>query len=165
MKQRLQAWGHSKVIEIACCLLFNPQGEILLLQRHPDNLGGKLWGMPGGRREPGEAIEQTALRELQEETGLELAHITLLGTHEANLPHGSLRMTSFTATIPADSAIVLAPDEHQAYAWFDPNTLTETENIIWAMPTILRDFGFIHLTISDPTLPDGTIVTLLHRAT
>ncbi len=37
------------------------------------------WALPGGRMDPGEAPEQTALRELFEEVGLKLDHENVLG--------------------------------------------------------------------------------------
>lgn len=40
--------------------------EILLCGRHADN----LWALPKGTPEPGETIEQSALREVREETGV-----------------------------------------------------------------------------------------------
>jgi len=42
--------------------------------------GGKRWGLPKGRREKGEEIETTALREVAEETGLAARVITGLGS-------------------------------------------------------------------------------------
>jgi len=40
---------------------------------------GKRWGLPKGRQEAGETFAQTALREVQEETGLICAILTGLG--------------------------------------------------------------------------------------
>lgn len=44
------------------------------LKNHPGQ-----WALPGGRREPGEAPEQTALRELSEEVGLDLPPENVIG--------------------------------------------------------------------------------------
>ncbi|AWR86592.1 NUDIX hydrolase [Meiothermus taiwanensis] len=46
-------------------VLFNPQGQVLLIR---DRLG--YWCFPKGHLEPGESLEQAALREVEEETGL-----------------------------------------------------------------------------------------------
>ncbi|MDL4841109.1 NUDIX hydrolase [Aquibacillus rhizosphaerae] len=47
-------------------MVFNSQGELLLQLRTDSN----DWGLPGGAMELGESFEETAKRELLEETGL-----------------------------------------------------------------------------------------------
>jgi len=39
MKHRLKAWGDSKIINIVGAFVFNDAGELLLLQRHTEDLG------------------------------------------------------------------------------------------------------------------------------
>jgi len=54
-------------------LLLSPMRRLLLFKyRHtaPDGLDYPVWATVGGGREPGETIEQTAARELAEETGI-----------------------------------------------------------------------------------------------
>ncbi|WP_233786061.1 NUDIX hydrolase [Planococcus halotolerans] len=58
----------------AMVAVFNEKGEILLQQRTDI----KKWGFPGGVMEYGESLEETALRELYEETGLKAKDLKLL---------------------------------------------------------------------------------------
>ena len=44
-------------------------GDRVLLQRRDDT--GR-WGLPGGAVEPGESVRQALVREVREETGLEV---------------------------------------------------------------------------------------------
>jgi A/G-specific adenine glycosylase len=48
------------------------EGRVLIDQRLPEGLLGGLWEFPGGKQEPGEAIEATIQRELREELAIEV---------------------------------------------------------------------------------------------
>lgn len=56
-------------------------GEVLLVERGKGPLRG-LWSLPGGHIEPGEAARDAALREVQEETGVEAEIEGLIDIHE-----------------------------------------------------------------------------------
>jgi len=65
----------------ATTLVFNDKNELLLNLRSDTN----TWGIPGGSMELYETIEETAIRELKEETGIcaeELELITVLSGKE-----------------------------------------------------------------------------------
>ena len=49
--------------------------EVVICGRHEEN----LWGLPKGTPEEGETVEETALREVREETGLEVEIESELG--------------------------------------------------------------------------------------
>lgn len=51
----------------AAGIILNELGQILLVKH---NYGKYNWEIPGGLSEPNESAEQTALREIEEETGL-----------------------------------------------------------------------------------------------
>ena len=70
--------GHDPLIGVgATTLVFNGKQELLLNLRTDTN----TWGIPGGSMELYESIEETAIRELREETGItadQLELVTLL---------------------------------------------------------------------------------------
>ncbi len=61
--------------------ILDASGRILLQQRddHTPPAGYGRWNVPGGHREPGETPEETARREIEEETGLRLRSLRPLG--------------------------------------------------------------------------------------
>jgi ADP-ribose pyrophosphatase YjhB (NUDIX family) len=58
--------------------------EGLLLQRRSDN---GHWGLPGGAVEPGESVSEALIREVREETGLEVRPGRLIGVYSAPANH------------------------------------------------------------------------------
>ena len=60
--------------------IFNPAGELLLLKSHKWPEGKHV--VPGGHVELGESIEQAAIREAQEETGLDVHDLEFINFQE-----------------------------------------------------------------------------------
>ncbi len=56
---------------VAACALVDSDGRVLLSQRPEGKALAGLWEFPGGKVEPGETPEQTVIRELDEELGIE----------------------------------------------------------------------------------------------
>jgi 8-oxo-dGTP pyrophosphatase MutT (NUDIX family) len=90
-------------------LLLNNDDQVLLIHaRDPDNPGHHWWELPGGGQDPGEKLEDTARREIAEETGLVLDEIgrklwtresrfTYRGREHHRLDHVYLARTETTA--------------------------------------------------------------------
>lgn len=68
--------GHRPLIIAGAAVLIFDQQHRLLLQHRKDN---HQWGLIGGSLEIGESLEQTARREVFEETGLELDQLEWFG--------------------------------------------------------------------------------------
>ncbi|HUD11543.1 MAG TPA: NUDIX hydrolase [Candidatus Saccharimonadia bacterium] len=161
MQERLRAWGPTKIVRIASCVILNENAEILLLKRHPDDLGGNKWGFPGGRVEPKEDPSETVIREVKEETGLELDDVLPLGKHGVGMPHGAVQLSSFRTVVDSRSDIVLDPVEHVDYLWLPLGDVLTNRDLLWGIPSVLRDFDFIPDFTVDPTLSDGSSAVLL----
>ena len=67
--------GHSPLIGVgATALVFNNKNELLLNLRSDTN----TWGIPGGSIELNETLEECAIRELQEETNINVNDLELI---------------------------------------------------------------------------------------
>lgn len=65
-----------------------PDGKLLLIKRSTPPFVG-YWALPGGRVDPGETVEHTIVREVKEETGLDVAVVSKIGEyHEKGVQGG-----------------------------------------------------------------------------
>jgi 8-oxo-dGTP pyrophosphatase MutT (NUDIX family) len=55
---------------VAAAVIRDASGKILIARRADTQHQGGLWEFPGGKVEPGEAVEAALARELQEELGI-----------------------------------------------------------------------------------------------
>jgi len=74
------------IIRIRACLAVVQEGRILLVPHYDTDVGPVQWVIPGGRVEFGESLHGTALREFQEETGLQAQVVGLLDVSEVIWP-------------------------------------------------------------------------------
>ncbi len=72
-------------------VVLNDAGAVLIDQRLNEGLLGGLWEFPGGKQEPGEAIEATVARELMEELAITVEVGEELITLEHAYSHKKLR--------------------------------------------------------------------------
>ncbi len=67
--------GHNPIISVgATVLVLNSKNELLLNLRSDTN----TWGIPGGSKELNETLEECAIRELKEETNLDVNDLELI---------------------------------------------------------------------------------------
>jgi mutator protein MutT len=58
-------------VEAACAIVIRGQ-SILIAQRNPKDTFGLYWEFPGGKPESGESLTETVVREIKEETGIDI---------------------------------------------------------------------------------------------
>jgi 8-oxo-dGTP diphosphatase len=60
-----------RLLLVAACALVDADGRVLITERPEGKQLAGLWEFPGGKVEPGETPEETVVRELREELGIE----------------------------------------------------------------------------------------------
>jgi 8-oxo-dGTP diphosphatase len=106
-------------LEVAACYLTVDE-QVLFMKRQPHKSDGNLWGIPGGRCEKGETAHQAVVREVSEETGIDLSGKTLkyFGVLYIRLPDIDFTYHMYAhalADIPKE--IVIDTAEHSEYQW------------------------------------------------
>ncbi len=78
------------------------------------------WTFPKGKREPGETDEQTAVREVEEETGLRCVLGAELAT-TSYVANGLPKQVRYWALAPANPDEARAQSEADEIAWLEPS--------------------------------------------
>ena len=145
--ERYRAKNYPKPALTADIAVFARDGEsvkLLLIRRggHPF-LG--CWALPGGFADQGETIEQTAARELQEETGLTGLLLRLVGIYSApgRDPRGWTVSAAYAVCVEAGQLRLVAGDDAAEAEWFDVRDgaviLPEGERLAFDHSQIIRD--------------------------
>lgn len=111
--------GKMPVILVGAVIILIDQHKSILLQEriHPK----KVWGLPGGLMELGESTEETAKRELWEETGLQVNNLQLLSVYSGSdyytvAANGDPFYTVTTAYYSSDFSGTLEVNKEEAYS-------------------------------------------------
>lgn len=119
----------NSVVPSASAIVTDEHGRILLIKRR-DNT---LWALPGGGHEIGETIEQTAVREVKEETGLDVEVTGLSGIYTS--PHHVVAFTdgevrqqfSLCFTTAVRGGALAIDHESTDIAWTDPDKIVDLD--------------------------------------
>ncbi len=79
-------------VEVAVGVLRRADGALLFAQRPEGKPYAGWWEFPGGKVEAGESVDQALTRELHEELGIVVEHITPLDMIEFSYPHARVRL-------------------------------------------------------------------------
>lgn len=135
--------GHRRVIFCgASVVLCNSRGELLLQKRREP---GERWCFPGGLMELGESLEETARREVCEETAIRPGKLTLIGVysgadHLCRAPNGDewYVVNAAYACTDFEGEARVNDGESAALRWFRPEEIPA--GLVSSHREILRDF-------------------------
>ena len=102
-------------------LVFNDKKEVLMQLRTDYN----AWGFPGGAMELGESFEETAKRELKEETNLESNDLKLLCISDDMTETAHYVTVGFIAEEFHGELKTMEPETIIKWEWFDIDNIPE----------------------------------------
>lgn len=107
-------------------VVFDASGRLLLIKRANPPAQGQ-WSLPGGRQEPDESAEDGVVREVREETGLEVHVEREVGMVERQAPSGDTYVIrDFVCTAPRTEEVVAGDDAADA-RFFEIEELTDVD--------------------------------------
>jgi 8-oxo-dGTP diphosphatase len=110
---------------VAACALIDADGRVLIAQRPSGKPMAGLWEFPGGKVESGEQPEESLIRELKEELGIDVKQECL-----APLTFASHRYPDFHLLMPL----------YVCRWWEGIVEAREAQRLKWVRPSNLRDY-------------------------
>ena len=125
---RPQQVDSSTVVRAGVGVVIRDELNRVLLEKRSDC---GLWGLPGGRIEPGESARDTAIREVREETGLVVRITGLMGVYSeaaervVTFPERVVQLIDIIINAEVVSGALQASTESEALRFFYPHELPQ----------------------------------------
>ncbi|MGH3878481.1 MAG: NUDIX hydrolase [Actinophytocola sp.] len=128
------------MIRCVGAVVHDAAGRLLLIKRGQAP-GAGLWSLPGGRVEPDESDAEAVVRELREETGLEVRVGELVGRVERPAPAGVFEIFDYAGVVVGGS--LRAGDDAAEVGWVDLagfESLSAAGELVDPLAATLRDW-------------------------
>lgn len=139
--------GKRPTVATDCVIVYRNGKEwrVLLIERGHEPFKG-MWAFPGGFMEWGESCEESAARELMEETALTNVKLELLGVFSkpGRDPRGTIVSVAYLGIIDAGTAKhAVGGDDAARSEWFDidtcPSLAADHDDMLEAAKKMLRE--------------------------
>ena len=127
--------------KVGSAVLVEYNGKFLLGERNKSNAKG-FWVIPGGGVRWGESIQEAGIREIKEETNLDIEIIRLIGYKEVlNLPEEYHTVVFFHLAKPKNMNLKVSEDISKAgfFSIDEIKKLKTVDTVEW----VLRKAGFL----------------------
>ena len=113
------------------------RGRMLVLRRAPTmRYAPGAWDLPGGHLAIGESTEECVLREVKEETALDVALERMLGVN--TMVGEPYLQVIYACRLSAYQGVRLRPDEHVESSWVKPAELGAMDTIPYLAAILKR---------------------------
>jgi mutator protein MutT len=100
-------------------LLLDEDGKSLLLRRSDSSrYFAGMWEWPGGKCDPGETIDKALMREVEEETGLQIKVTDFIGADDFVM--SEIHVVSLYMKAKIVGGVVTLSGEHDDFTWVFP---------------------------------------------
>ena len=116
----------SVTVDIVLLTKTLPHSEVLLIRRKNPPFKN-LWALPGGFLEMDESLQESALRELHEETGISDVQLKQIGAYgEPNRdPRGRVITIAYIGIVKSEQQAAVAGSDASEVAWFSTADLPQ----------------------------------------
>ena len=109
-------------------VITNDEEEIFLAKRKVDDFMGGIYEIPGGNAKKGENILDTLIREIKEETNLDIKKVTYYIDQFDYLSGSCKKCRQFNFKVEVSGGPILLT-EHDSYKWISLRDIEEEKNI------------------------------------
>lgn len=127
-----------KRVPVGVGVIIVRQGNILIGRRNGKN-GYNTWSMPGGHLDAGETPEETAVREVHEETGLVVANPQFIGYTNDIFPNAQKHYLTLWMAVELTSGEPRITDSYEMgdFEWVSLAELAQRENLFLPLVNFL----------------------------
>ena len=141
--------NNKKIVQkiVLAGVIIDKDNKILILQRNKDeDIFPEMWELPSGKREFFEDYESCLIREIKEETGLDVNIIMPFSVFDYQIEElGEIRDTTqinFLVKVVNEEKVKLSP-EHQNFVWISKNDIKKYKLSKATKKVILKAFELI----------------------
>ena len=114
----------------AKAVIYSEGKYLLLLRSSKEDISPSSWDIPGGGREKGESLAEALVREVREETGIDLSLSKIFSIKKWNMDKGGIRIggTDFLCVLDKCQKAVLSA-EHVLAQWLSQEEIMNSGEI------------------------------------
>jgi 8-oxo-dGTP pyrophosphatase MutT (NUDIX family) len=121
------------------------KGKFIILHRLPDKSQGDTWGLPAGKVDEGESDIVAIVREIKEETNLDVKEdkLEFLVKCVWQFPEKTVEFPAYRLKLQNKVKITHQPNEHDEYKWVTPEECYSMKNLTHGFHDLLEKTGYI----------------------